>query len=203
VLIIKKILEKIVQNNKLTNDEDIIKSSIQSNIVYMNEIFHDIKSLKGKENNKDNIYGFIIQNDYKLELFILTDDKIFEKNQGNLRKVIEFRKTSMKSTQPNSVHGYLKYEKGIDNPVFKIKDISTKGDKKSVSGAKCITNSTTDIKKNLNKLDDKILRMKNISYNKNALCNDIELLLKRNDSARLNGKKWFYTPEEYFIFFEA
>ncbi len=109
----------------------------------------------------------------------------------------------MKLSPPNNLHGYLKYEKGIDIPAFKIKDISTKGDKKSVSGIKCNTKSTTDIKKNLNKLDDKILRMKNISYNKNALCNDIEILLKRNDSTTVNGKKWFYTPEEYFIFFEA
>ena len=213
VLILKNILEKIVQNVKLTGDENKIKSSIKTNIVYMNEIFHNIRSQKDKDYSKDNdkdddkdinnIYGFIIQNDNKLELFILTDDKIFEKNQGNIRKIIEFRKKELKSTLPNNLHGYLKYEKGIDTPAFKIVDLITKGDKKSASGIRCITKSTTDIKKNLNKLDDKILRNKNVNYNKNALCNDIELLLKRNDVDRLNNKKWFYTPEEYFIFFEA
>ena len=213
VLILKNILEKIVLDEKLTDDENKIKSSIKPNIVYMNEIFYDTRSHKDKDNGKDkndgkdkyinNIYGFIIQNDNKLELFILTDDKIFEKNQGNLRKIIEFRTKQLKAAPPNNLHGYLKYEKGIDIPAFKIKDISTKGDKKSVSGIKCITKSTTDIKKNLNKLDDKILRSKHVNYNKNALCNDIELLLKRNDANRVNKKKWFYTPEEYFIFFEA
>ena len=205
VLILKNILEKIVQNVKLTGDENKIKSSIKTNIVYMNEIFHDIRNQKDKDDDKDinNIYGFIIQNDNKLELFILTDDKIFEKNQGNIRKIIEFRKKELKSTLPNNLHGYLKYEKGIDTPAFKIVDLITKGDKKSASGIRCITKSTTDIKKNLNKLDDKILRSKNVNYNKNALCNDIELLLKRNDAVKLNNKKWFYTPEEYFIFFEA
>jgi len=210
VLILRNILEKIVQDIKLTDDENKIKSSIKTNIVYMNEIFHDTRIQKDKHHNSkggdkdiNDIYGFIIQNDNKLELFILTDEKIFEKNQGNLRKIIEFRKKQLKARIPNNLHGYLKYEKGIDIPAFKIKDISTKGDKKSVSGIKCITKSTTDIKKNLNKLDDKILRGKNVSYNKNALCNDIELLLKRYDSDKLNNKKWFYTPEEYFIFFEA
>ena len=207
VLILKNILEKIVLDEKLTDDENKIKSSIKTNIVYMNEIFHDTRSHKDDKDDKDkdinNIYGFIIQNDNKLELFILNDDKIFEKNQGNVRKIIEFRKKQLKSTPPNNLHGYLKYEKGIDIPAFKIKDISTKGDKKSASGIKCITESTTDIKKNLNKLDDKILRSKHVNYNKNALCNDIELLLKRNDTNRLNNKKWFYTPEEYFILFES
>lgn len=204
VLILKNILEKIIHNVKLTDDENKIKSSIKTNIVYMNEIFHNVQSQKDKDDKDiNNIYGFIIQNDNKLDLFILTDDKIFEKNQGNLRKIIEFRKKLLKAIPPNNVHGYLKYEKGIDIPAFKIKDINTKGDKKSVSGIKCITKSTTDIKKNLYKLDDKILRGKNVNYNKNALCNDIELLLKRNDADRLNNKKWFYTPEEYFIFFEA
>ena len=109
----------------------------------------------------------------------------------------------MKSTPPNNLHGFLKYEKGIDIPAFKIKDISEKGDKKSVVGIKCITDSTTNIKKKIYKLDDKIFKMKHINYNKNTLCNDIELLLKRNDAARVSGKKWFYTPEEFFIFFES
>ena len=216
VLILKNILEKMVQNIRLSDDENKIKSSIQGNIVYMNEIFHDTRSRKGSDTmiqkeTKDardardieNIYGFIIQNESKLELFILTDEKVFEKNQGNLRKIVEFRKNQMKLTPNNNLHGYLKYEKGIDIPVFKMVDIITKGEKKSVSGIKCITDSTTNIKKNLNKLDDKILRSKHINYNKNALCNDIEIILKRNDAEKLNKKKWFYTPEEYFIVFES
>ena len=209
VLILKNLLEKIVQGGRLSDDENKIKLSIRPNVVYTDEIFHyarDHREHQEKEHRveKDasDIYGFIIQNDYKLELFILTDEKRFEKNHGNLRKIIEFRKSQMTNTPANNLHGYLKYEKGIDVPTFKIKDVS-KGEKKSVSGIKCITKSTTDIKKNVNKLDDKILRSKNVSYNKNALCNDIELLLKRNDAARVSGKKWFYTPEEFFIFFES
>lgn len=210
ILILKNLLEKLVQNLKLNDYENKIKTSIQKNIVYMNEIFHDNRSQNVSHKNKDfgtkdinNIYGFIIQNDFKLELFILTDNKKFEKNQGNLRKIIEFRKNMIKTTPPNNLHGYLKYEKDIDIPSFKIKDISTKGDKKSVSGIKCISDSTTNIKKNLNKLDNKILYSKYINYNKNALCNDIELFLVRNDYEKLNNKKWFYTPEEYFITFES
>ena len=40
-----------------------------------------------------------------------------------------------------------------------------------------------------------------INYNKNILCNDIELVLKRKDNINLDGKKWYYTPEEYHIYF--
>ena len=58
------------------------------------------------------------------------------------------------------------------------------------------------IKTNLGKLEPKLI--KNINYNsKTALCNDMEFLLKRNDNIKLNNKKWFYTPEEYYIYFEA
>ena len=39
--------------------------------------------------------------------------------------------------------------------------------------------------------------------NKNVLCNDIELLFKRNDTIKLDGKKWYYTPEEYSIYFDS
>ena len=107
----------------------------------------------------------------------------------------------MSSTPNNKLYGYLKYEKGRAIPYFKIIDTLTKGDKKSVSGIICNTKTTNEIKKTINNLDDRILKNPNVQINKNILCNDIELIMKRNDNNKLDGKKWYYTPEEYEIYF--
>ena len=57
-----------------------------------------------------------------------------------------------------------------------------------------------DIKNKINKLDDKLLRG-NVIISKNTLCNDVEILLKRYDNKKQDGNKWYYKPEEYFIYF--
>lgn len=198
LIIIKKILSKIIHGVKITDNERKFEKNIKNHIVYMKDVFPDTRL---ETDIKKSIYGFIIQNENKLELFILNSEKEFEKNQGNLRKIIEHHKKLMNKTPNNKLYGYLKYEKGRDAPIFKITDIITKGDKKSVIGGTCSTKSTNEIKKNLNKLDDKILKNKNILTSKNVLCNDIEILMKRNDEIKLDGKKWYYTPEEYEIYF--
>ena len=100
----------------------------------------------------------------------------------------------MNAIPNNKLYGYIKYEKGREHPHFKITDTLTKGEK-------CNTKTTNEIKKNLNKLNDKLLKTKKIQFNKLILCNDVELLMKRNDNIKLNGKKWYYTPEEYEIYF--
>jgi hypothetical protein len=194
--ILKNILEKMVHGNKLNDNERKFENVIKKHIVYMKAVFPDTKQ---ETDIKKNIYGFIIQNENKLELYILNSNKEFEKNQGNLRKIIEHHRKTM-NKPPNKLYGYLKYEKGRDYPIFKITDI-TKGEKKSLIGTTCITKTTHDIKKNINKLDEKILKDKNVLINKNVLCNDIELIMKRNDAINLDGKKWYYTPEEYEIYF--
>jgi hypothetical protein len=198
LVIIKTILEKIVQGVKISENEKKFENVIKSHIVYINDVFPDSKQ---DIDIKKNIYGFIIQNDNKLELFILNTNKEFEKNKGNLRKVIEQRHKILNKTPNNKLYGYLKYEKGRNNPLFKITDIASKGEKKSVIGITCTTKNTIEIKKNLNKLDDKILKNKTLVMNKNILCNDIEIILKKNDNMKIDGKKWYYTPEEYEIYF--
>ena len=47
----------------------------------------------------------------KLELYMLSGNS-FEKNLGNLKKVIENRKTNLDKLPNNKLYGYLKYEKG-------------------------------------------------------------------------------------------
>ena len=166
----------------------------------MTDIFPDFKQ---NIDLKKNIYGFIIQNDNKLELFYFTPEKKFEKNQGNLKKVVENRKEIINKTPSNKLYGFLKYEKHNMSPVFKIIDIIAKGEKKSVKGITCKTKKTSEIKKNLNKLDDKVLRSPTANYSIRVLCNDIEILMKRNDTIKKDGKKWYYSPEEFYILFES
>ena len=166
----------------------------------MNDIFPDYNP---EYDSKKNIYGFIIQNDNKLELFYFNPDNKFEKNQGNLKKVVENRLILLNKTPNNKLYGFLKYEKHNMPPVFKIIDIIAKGHKKSVKGITCKTKKTTEIKKNLNKLDDKVLRSSTANYSIRVLCNDIEILMKRNDTIKKDGKKWYYSPEEFYILFES
>ena len=164
----------------------------------MKDVFPNAKQY---DNPTKNIYGFIIQNESKLELFHLTNDK-FEKTLGNINKIIEHKKEIMSKTPNAQLYGFLKYEKQNSEPEFKITDIISKGDKKSVTGKRCKLKTSSEIKKTLNKLDDRILRagVKNESIGK--FCNDVEVLLRRNDLIKKNGKKWFYSAEEAFIAFE-
>ena len=105
----------------------------------------------------------------------------------------------MNKTPNNNIYGFLKYEK--NNIVFKNVDFAEKGEKKSVKGISCNTMNTSNIKKLLYKLDPNFI--KNIKHNTRvAFCNDMEYLLKFKDNKLINKKKWFYTPEEYYIYFE-
>jgi hypothetical protein len=193
-IVIKTILGKIINGIKLSVSESKIEPMLAPHIIYLKDIFPNTV-------NKKSIYGYIIQNTDHLELFIYNENnKIFEINNGNIKKVIEFKYSILDKTPKNKLYGFLKYEKN-NEVVFKYIDIVEKGEKKSVKGITCRSPSTTIIKSNLNKLEPKLI--KQIEYNtKFALCNDFELLLQRNDNVKLNNKKWFYTPEEYYIYFD-
>ena len=197
-IIIKTILEKIINNVKLSINETKLESIINNHIVLVKHIYPDSKEHKQYEKN---IYGYIIKNVNNLELFNYnTQTNKFELDNGNLKKIIEYKYDKLHKTPKNKLFGFLKYEKN-NEVVFKIKDIDEKGDKKSVKGITCKTMKTSNIKKNLHNLDSKII--KNIKNNSiSSLCIDVEYLLLSNDKIKLNNKKWFYTPEEYYIYFE-
>jgi len=197
-IIIKTILEKKIINVTLTINETKLESIINNNIVLLKHIYPDSKEHKQYEKN---IYGYIIKNINDLELFNYnTQIKKFEIDNGNLKKIIEYKYDLLQKTSNNKLFGFLKYEKN-NEIVFKIKDIDEKGDKKSVKGITCKTMTTSNIKKNLHSLDSKIIKnLKNNSIS--SLCIDVEFLLLSNDKIKLNNKKWFYTTEEYYIYFE-
>ena len=197
-IIIKTILYKIINGNQLTFNEKKLETSLQEHIILIKYIYpNSTENIKYEKN----IYGYIIQNLNNLELFNYNHQtKTFEKDSGNIKKVIEYKYNLLNSTPKNKLYGFLKYEKN-NEVVFKITDIDEKGDKKSVKGITCKTMSTTNIKNNLYKLNTKLL--KNIKHNSiSSLCIDMEYLFKYNDKIKLNNKKWFYTPEEYYIYFE-
>lgn len=197
--ILKKYIEKLINNVKMTESENKMEPIIKKHIVSMKDIF---PSFKEESNYIKNIYGFIIQGDNKLELYTIFGNS-FEKNPGNLKKIIENRKNKLDKTPTNKLYGYLKYEKTNYEPSFKITDIEEKGEKKSVKGITCSTKATSQIKKNLLSLDEKVLKISNPSYNKNTLCNDVEITLRRFDNINKNGNKWYYSPEDYYIYFES
>jgi hypothetical protein len=197
--IIKNILEKMVVGTRLSENEKKLEDTVKKHLVYLKDVFPDTKH---EHDIKKNIYGFIIVNEEsKLELYILNNSNQFEKNLGNLKKIVENFKSKLAKTQNNKMYGFLKYEKPNDGPTFKITDVVVKGDKKTTRGSTCVYKRINDIKKNLNKLDDRILKNKNVLDNKNALCNDVEILLKRFDTLHQDNRKWYYTPEEYHIYF--
>ena len=207
LIIIKTLLEKIVNDsdgnsnikNKLTDNEKKLEKIVMNHVIYMKDVYPDAKQ---DINPIKNIYGFIIQNETKLELFHLNNNKLFEKTLGNLNKIIENKKHSMSKTPYAQLYGFLKYEKKNSEPVFKITDIISKGEKKSVRGLSCSSKTSSEIKKTLNKLDDKLIRSGIKHQSKIAFCNDAEVLFRRNDLIKKNGKKWFYSPEEHHIMFE-
>ena len=197
--IIKNILEKMVVGTRLSENEKKLEDTVKKHLVYLKDVFPDTKH---EHDIKKNIYGFIIVNEEsKLELYILNNSNQFEKNLGNLKKIVENFKSKLAKTLNNKMYGFLKYEKPNDGPTFKITDVVVKGDKKTTRGSTCVYKRINDIKKNLNKLDDRILKNKNVLDNKNALCNDVEILLKRFDTLHQDNRKWYYTPEEYHIYF--
>ena len=199
LIILKTLLEKIINNQKLSINESKLEPIISSHIININDIFPNAKKDK---NPIKNIYGFIIQNEAKLEFYKVNEDNKFEKTLGDITKIIEFKRNIMNKTPYAQLYGFIKSEKQNSEPVFKITDILSKGDKKSVKGLTCGSQTSSEIKKTLNKLNDKIIHYGIKYYSKPAFCNDIEILLRRNDAIKKNGKKWFYNQEEQFIMFE-
>ena len=198
LIIIKTFLEKLIKNTKLSQNELKIEPIINKHIIYMKNIFPENKL---DSNPIKNIYGFIIQNENNLDAYHITAQNTFEKTL-NKKKIIEYKHNIMKKTPHSQIYGFLKYEKGNAEPVFKITDTS-KGEKKSIRGLTCTSKTTSESKKTLNKLDDKIIRSGIKDDSKIALCNDIEILLRRYDTISKNGKKWYYSPEEHYIMFES
>ena len=178
----------------ITNSFSLIINKIK--VKYYNNPFSESQLRMLMENN--NMFGFIIQKHDKLQFYSYDDntDK-FDINSGVLKKIFENNKKQLSNY--NKLYALLNYNDVNKSAVFKIIDIAQKGQKKSVTGFTCTTSTIQIIKKYIERIYKNIYTgLYNITYQKNILCNDLEILLKRKDSE--NESKWFYIAEHYKIF---
>lgn len=201
--ILKYLLTKIVKfarNNNgrhpvLTNIEELIEPCVMNHVIYINNIYPSMAT-------NNNIHGFMILNEDKLDYYSYSDiDGEFVKDQGNIRKVIEFKKGKMIKTPNSKIYGFLKYDSKGSQPIFKIKDQLQKGDKKSVKGISCSSKMITDIRGQIDMLDKSASELSKSITRKDILCNNIEYVFYEKDKKLQGGNKWYYTPEENFIYF--
>ncbi len=186
-VLLNYLLLKVINNNKLNPLENSLFDCLQQNIIYKGYIEH----------NKDkSIVGYrLIENDKQIFYKYNSSNNSFENNINLELQVLDIQKikyANLKtSDKDNNVYGYLKFDK-MDQPAqFKIKDLS-KGEKKSIKGITCVYMSRGEIYKHLKTLDNKSKEV----TNKKMMCDDIEVIMRRNDMNKKDGKRWFYSVEE-------
>ena len=200
--ILKYLLTKIIKfarNNNghhpvLSNIENLLEPCVMRHVIYVNNIYPSMAS--------NNIHGFMILNEDKLDYYSYSDiEGEFVKDQGNIRKVIEYKRGLMVRTPNSKIYGFLKYDNKGGQPVFKIRDQLQKGDKKSVKGINCSSKMINDIRSQIELLDKNYAEKSKSVTKKDMLCNNIEYVFYEKDMKLQGGNKWFYTPEENFIYF--
>ncbi len=182
-VLLKNLVKKIIENKKLKDFENKIKPFIQPNILLFSDVFSD--------NNKD-IYGYWIVNFDKQEFYIYNDG-VFEKDTGQHNKISENQRIKFKKeNKENDIIGHLSY--GRDGfPYFKIKDTRGQESSKAYKGGVCTNKDKSIIRNYITELSNK----KHSKGNKDDMCYDIEVLLRRKD--KKNGLRWFFNIETYII----
>ena len=184
-VLLQFLILKVINNQKFDALESILMDCLEGNIIRKGFLEH----------NKDKtIVGYrLVENDqqtfYKYQIL----GGSFEFDAGLQLQVLDLQKMkySRNLTKDAEFYGYLKFDKIDQPPQFKIRDVS-KGDKKAIKGITCVYKSRPEIYQHLKKLEPK---SKEIT-NKKMMCDDIEVILRRNDKARKDGKRWFYSVEE-------
>jgi hypothetical protein len=165
--------------------EDKIYKSLELNIIRKGYI---------ERNKNDTILGYrLVENDVQTFYKYHSNNNTFDIDQGLQTQILDmqniiYKKSNIKS---NKLYGYLKFDKVDQLPQFKIRDLS-KGDKKAIKGISCVYKSRPEIYQHLKHLDP---TSKEVT-NKKMMCDDIEIILRRNDKARKDNKRWFYSVEE-------
>lgn len=191
-IIITNILTKYNINSELSYEEEKLLPLINKYCISYSDIFTSDSS------NKLKVYGFIVMNFDKLTFLYFDEDQLkFLQDNGLLKKVIKVKNNQLNNKGNNKLFGYLNYKDKYKEADYKITDLIQKGDKKSVKGFKCLNGQSQDVIKYIKMIQPKYFNKVSINKNKNVLCNDLEILMKMKDAE--NNKKFFYTPEEYFI----
>lgn len=187
IVALKTVLEKAIKKEKLNKPENILMDVLKSNIIYQKDI--DLS-------NSKQIYGFrLVENGNLVFYSYNSDQKDFIIDEGSQLKILDIykiRNQRDKKPKDNKIYGYLKFDKPDVLPLFKIRDTS-KGDKKSIKGITCVFNSRKEIFTYLKNVEPK---SKEIS-NKKVMCDDIEVILRRNNDKNKDGNIWFYNSEDF------
>ena len=80
---------------------------------------------------------------------------------------------------------------------FKIKDTRGQGSIKASKGGVCTNKDKSIIRNYITELSNK--RKIEGKINKPKMCNNIEVLLRRNDINKKNGNRWFFNIETFII----
>jgi hypothetical protein len=185
-ILLNYLLTKHINKEKFENIEAVLFKCLDKNIIYKGYLdMSKDKTIVGFRLVKDNEQTF-----YKYNY----NNNLFEANINFKNQILDIQKIMYKKNNKfvsNKVYGYVKYDKSDQPAQFKIRDLS-KGDKKAIKGITCVYKSRGEILQHLRNLSDK---SKEIS-NKTVMCNDIEVILRRNDKEEKDGKRWFFTVEE-------
>jgi hypothetical protein len=185
-VILNNLLLKDIKNQDMTSHEKLILKCLENNIIRKGYVDHS---------RDKSIYGFrLIENDQQVFYKYQIHEGVFDYDAGIQLQMLDTQKikySNMNFTNHNDFYGYLKYDKIDQGPSFKIRDL-TKGDKKAIKGITCSYKSRKEIYEHFKSIEPKA---KEIS-NKKMMCDDIEIVLRRNDAAKKNNLRWFFSAEE-------
>jgi hypothetical protein len=188
-ILLKNVLIKDANNESMQPLEKQLLNCLKHNIIRVGDIEH---------NNDTQMYGYrIAENDKQIFYRYVSTQNDFVMDEGNQHRIrdaqkIKYLRLKEKDKIINDFYGYLKFDKNDNPPLFKIRDLS-KGDKKSIKGISCVYKSRREIYDHLNSLHPNIKEINN----KRVMCDDIEVILRRYDNQRKDGKRWFFNVEEY------
>ena len=190
VNICQTIILKIIKKEKLTENEDILLEFIKKNFIVYN------KELKNISSSNKEIYGFILSNYKELIIYKFIEDS-FEIDIAYNMKIIKNKIRTMKidKLKLNNIYSYHCVDYVNGQLEFKIVDSSFKNIK-SQTGSKCIDKSKVLIKKYY----EMIMKTKFKKIKKNYLCNELEILFKRQNKD--SSVRWYLNDIEYLLLTE-
>jgi hypothetical protein len=185
-ILLNYLLLKEINNISLSQLDKSLLKCLDNNIIRKGYI---------ERSNDNTIYGYrLIENDKQTFYKYQVNENTFEFDTGIQLQILDLQKINYSRSDMmnyNQFYGYLKFDKSDQPALFKIRDL-TKGDKKSIKGITCVYKSRKEIYDHLKSVYP---NAKDIS-NKKMMCDDIEIIMRRNDIARKGGKRWFYSAEE-------
>uniref|UniRef100_A0A6C0E5H1 Helicase ATP-binding domain-containing protein n=1 Tax=viral metagenome TaxID=1070528 RepID=A0A6C0E5H1_9ZZZZ len=188
-ILLKNVLIKDSLNQNMKPIEKDLLKCLMSNIISVDDLEH---------NGDKQIYGYrLIENDKQIFYRYISTQNDFVIDEGNQHRIVDalkikYLRLKEKDKVTNDLYGYLKFDKSDNPPLFKLRDFS-KGDKKSIKGISCVYKSRREIYDHLKSLYNNTKEINN----KRVMCDDIEVVLRRYDKQRKDGKRWFFNVEEY------